>query len=65
MLTLTARRLLVGAIAASLMIAADTAFAQYASNIRVLKLTDYLTAFYDGRPEAPPPKTDKPRTWIE
>ena len=31
----------------------------------MLKLTDYLTAFYDGRPEAPLPKTDKPRTWIE
>ena len=66
MLTLTARRLLLAAMAASLLIAAiDTAFAQYVSNIRVLKLTDYLTAFYDGRPEAPPPKTDKPRTWIE
>ena len=39
--------------------------AQYESNIRVLKLTDYLTAFYDGRPATPPPKTDKPRTWVE
>ena len=41
------------------------ACAQIDSNIRVLKLTDYLTAFYDGRPATPPPKSDGPRTWVE
>jgi glyoxylase-like metal-dependent hydrolase (beta-lactamase superfamily II) len=66
MLTPTARRLLLGAMAATVLIAAmDAARAQYVSNVRALKLTDYLTAFYDGRPETPPPKTDKPRTWVE
>jgi glyoxylase-like metal-dependent hydrolase (beta-lactamase superfamily II) len=39
--------------------------AQIDSNIRVLKLTDYLTAFYDGRPATPPEKSDRPRTWVE
>jgi cyclase len=41
------------------------ACAQIDSNIRILKLTDYLTAFYDGRPATPPPKSDGPRTWVE
>ncbi len=64
--TATARRVQPILIAASLLLAAmETASAQYVSNIRVLNLTDYLTAFYDGRPEVPPPKTDKPRTWVE
>ena len=45
--------------------ASTAALAQYELNIRVLKLTDYLTAFYDGRPATPPPKTGKPRTWVE
>ena len=46
-------------------VAAAHAQSDIGSNIRVLKLTDYLTAFYDGRPAVPPPKTDKPRTWVE
>src|SRR5262245_10253813 len=66
MLTSVTRRLLLAGLAASLLLArAEVASAQYVSNIRVLKLTDYLTAFYDGRPDTPPPKTDKPRTWVE
>ena len=59
------RVLTVGLLLAAAVVAPHGASAQLDSNIRVVKLTDYLTAFYDGRPATPPPKTDKPRNWIE
>lgn len=66
MFPFVSRSLLFLAFTALLLLASvDMASAQYGSNIRVLKLTDYLTAFYDGRPDTPPPKSDKPRTWVE
>ena len=63
MFNLAFRSAITGAIA--LCILSNTGHAELNSNIRVIKINDYLTAFYDGRPATPPPKSDRPRNWIE
>jgi cyclase len=48
----------------SVLAAPGVADAQMNSDIRVVRLTDYLIAFYDGRPRVPPQSGEK-RNWIE
>src|SRR5829696_8888989 len=63
MFKLAFRSAIAGAIA--LCILSNTGHAELNSNIRIIRINDYLTAFYDGRPATPPPKSDRPRNWIE
>ncbi|AWC21821.1 Beta-lactamase precursor [Aminobacter sp. MSH1] len=57
-------RKLLGILLFGAALAAGTANAQINSDIRVIKVTDYMLAFYDGRPSTPP-KTGGTENWAD